>query len=159
LSLLYALCPPGGLVERLRVQSNDVRDGLPTAMTISFQYTHNVGRTNVSIDLCQMPQSPRPAGYSIDGRWVRRAVEMPDYRLSLVAGEHGQIARAEESRARPVRRMTITDPLRLLLADFLKRVERAEQAGAAAVQVDSTLLERLSLLRTIYAVARTALAH
>jgi hypothetical protein len=160
LSLLYALCPPGGMLERLRVHSNDARDGVPTALTISFQYAHSLGRTNVSIDLCQMAQSPRPAGYSIEGLWVRRSVEMPDYRLSFVASESPRVAaRLEESSShRPVRRLPITDPLQMLLADFLKRVQRA-QAGVAADQTDPTLLERLSTLRAIYAVARTALAN
>ncbi len=160
LSLLYALCPPGGALERLRVHANDVRDGLPTAMTISFQYSHSLGRTNVSIDLCQMAQAPRAAGYSINGHWVRRAVEMPGYRLSFVASERPRAtSRLEDSSSqRPVRRLPITDPLEMLLADFLKRIERAG-AGVAAGQTDQTLLERLSTLRAIYAVARTALAN
>jgi hypothetical protein len=140
LSLLYSLCPPQGRVERLRVQANDARDGVATALTVSFQYSHSLGRTSMSIDLCHMPQSPRPAGYTIDGRSV------------FVARD--AIGRGGDN---PLR-MPIGDPLKLLLAEFQKRVTAADQGIGAASQADATLLERLGLLRTIEAVARTALA-
>jgi hypothetical protein len=158
LSLLYALCPPHGVVDRIRVEANDAKGGVPTALTISFQYAHSAGRTNVAIDLCQMSQSPRPAGYSIDGRWVRRVVQMPDYDVFFIANDTSHSGRMSGTTLeRPQRRMPITDPLRLLLSDFLRRVQQAEQGAGGEGQVDATLLERLSLLCTIYAVARNSL--
>ncbi len=156
LSLLTALCPPRGTLERLRVESNDACEGVPTALTISFQYVHGNGRTNVSIDLCHTRQSPRPAGYSIDGRPVRRVVEMPGYQTYFVAQKSGRMP--GDTRERPLRRVPIDDPLRLLLSDFLRRVQLAKSGGETDRLTDASLLERLGLLRTIYGVARSALA-
>lgn len=152
LSLLYALCPSGGVAERIRVEPNDSHDGVATALTVSFQYTHCQGRTNVSVDLCHMPQSPRPAGYAIDGQSVRRIIESNGNQQFFVTSD-------TESRTgeRPLRRVPIADPLRLLLLEFQRRVTAADQGVLDASQADATLLERLGLLRTIEAVARRAI--
>ena len=149
LSLLLALCPAGGSAHEICVEpgGGHAEAATATAVTVSFEYVHRLGRTQVSIELCQVRQQPRPAGYMLDGRWVRRMIDMPGYALYFAAGEE-----------QPVRRIRIEDPLRLLLSEFLRRLEIAQASGSAKPEfADESILERLALLNDIYKVACTTL--
>ena len=44
----------------------------PEQMKVSFEYWHAAGRLDVAVDLVRTPESPRPAGYAINGHAVRR---------------------------------------------------------------------------------------
>jgi hypothetical protein len=147
LSLLWRLCPAGGRLSRIHIEHRD-----NTSLDIHFNYEHCQGRTEATLSLRQAPRQPRPAGYSIDGRSVRRVVEMPEYRqfFERSAADLNAVASATSQR------VPLEDPLRLLLADFLARVGQSHCGDA--VWQDDTLLERLAALRDIAAVVEQAFA-
>ncbi len=100
LSLLQTLAGEGELCD-IRIE------GAGPRLDIAFGYRCASGTvaTTVRLERCDLP--PRPAGYAIDGRAVRRHVELPDYAIFF------------ENPDEPGARVRLTDPLRLLLRTFL----------------------------------------
>ena len=145
LSMLLALAPPGGDIEELEIT------GPPNALEIHFDYVHSDGCTRVSAVFRQVAEKPRPAGYAINGRGVRRVIQMPDYSMFFEPGPI-EVAVEQEGGAAATR-VAVDDPLRLLLADFLDRVRNADTPQA----VDPTLLESLRLLAEIHAGAMSVI--
>jgi hypothetical protein len=159
LSQLLALCPAGGRAVRTQVAVHERQENVATALTLDFDYLHARGATAVSVDLCQVPQQPRPAGYAINGLSVRRVVEMPRYEMFFAAPDSplqwGKSRLPLEDRA--PRRLRIEDPLRLLLAEFLARVRQAATGDVCAAGDEGALVSKLQLLRDIDAAARPLL--
>jgi hypothetical protein len=141
LSMVWLLCPAGGDVGELRIESLG-----PTgsAMHTQFDYRHSLGTTHVALELRQVAHQPRPAGYAIDGCRVRRVVEMAPYGFFLEAASDADAGQKTNSSGRRIR---LPDPLALLAADFVQRIAQC-RAGDEAYH-DTTIPERLHALDRI----------
>lgn len=132
LSLVHALAGPGEL------QQVAVEARTPDSLHLAFGYRHAGGLARCALHLKQCPEPPRPAAYAVNGARVDRAIELPGYRLSLVAGS---------------RRQPLEDPLDRCVARFLRDLE----AGAATQ--DFPLVPAMSqLARLVSAVVSSAAA-
>jgi hypothetical protein len=70
--------------------------------TVSFEYLHATGCLDVSVDLILTPESPRPAGYAINGYTVRRSIELAEYQM-MFSGESGKPIAVEDPLEKRVR--------------------------------------------------------
>ena len=84
----------------------------PEHLTVSFDYRHATGSLEVTVDLIQTPESPRPAGYALNGHAVRRSIQLPEYQM-LFTGESGK----------PV---AVADPLKKRVRNFLADLENGK---------------------------------
>jgi len=152
LSILLACAPTGGELENVRVEAPE-----RGRLDVAFDYVAESDRTEVQAWLIQAPRQPRPAGYAINGSSVRRTIRMADYAMFLEAGgpDLGSIARrgAEAAVAAALvgsedggERVSLEDPLRLLLADFISRCQYGGETG-----VDPALLDNVRLLDALSA--------
>ena len=105
ISLLQALVGPGFVENAEARYGASGRDD----MTLEFEYRHAHGTTRSSVHLHTCPEPPRPAGFTINGHQIRREIDLPDYELYFSNGD---------------RRVPVEDPVKLLVADFLQRVEQ-----------------------------------
>ncbi len=64
-------------------------------LTVSFDYRHATGCLEVAVDLVQTAESPRPAGYAINGHAVRRSIQLPEYQMMLTDESGKQVAVAD----------------------------------------------------------------
>ena len=53
------------------------------ALCLTFSYRHSAGVTTARCHFTVCEEPPRPASYSLNGRWVHRTVELPEYQLYL----------------------------------------------------------------------------
>lgn len=108
LSMLYALAGPGE-IGQIRGEYRDLPEyGARSAMQLSFIYRHAQGATEVELSLSRCAQSPRPAGYSVNGFGVQRHIELPGYLLSFSANGES---------------VPVPDPLAAAVADFVRSLE------------------------------------
>jgi hypothetical protein len=107
ISMLARLAGPGVVaapaVEAVTPDASDLR--------LSFSYRpakkgSPTAAVSLRLSTCERP--PRPAGYSINGRQVDRRIDLEGYNLYFENAERG---------------IPLEDPLKLLVADFLKQVE------------------------------------
>lgn len=123
-SMLWALVGPGQF-EELRLVRAD-RHG--ERQTLRARYRHAAGAVEASLRLERSPAPPRPAGYAINGRSVRRHVELPAYRLSFRAGE---------------REVPLEDPLVASVQRFVRKVRAGEPPDREAIVAGQCQLHRL----------------
>jgi hypothetical protein len=71
-------------------------------LTVSFDYRHATGCLAVAVDLIQTPESPRPAGYAINGHAVRRSIQLPEYQM-MFSDESGKQVAVEDPLDKRVR--------------------------------------------------------
>lgn len=136
LSLLQALCPDAApSLDGLRFASSDDERRLD----LDFTYRSAFGDVWVEIRLEQASGYPREAELVIDGRRARRLVADRGYRLSFADGD---------------RSVAVSDPLGLLVADFVR--ELRERGGAAAASRTREIVVRMQLLEAIVAAHATA---
>ena len=81
----------------------------PKHLTVSFDYLHAQGRVEVGVDLVQTPESPRPAGYAINSRPVRRTIKLPEYQM-MFTDESGK-------------QVVVEDPLKKRVRSYLADLE------------------------------------
>ena len=81
-------------------------------LNITFDYRHAQGCLEVAVDLIQSPESPRPAGYAINGYDVRRTIQLPEYQM-IFTGESGK-------------QVAVEDPLRKLVKHTLADLESGQ---------------------------------
>ena len=72
----------------------------PEHLTVSFDYRHATGCLEVVVDLIQTPESPRPAGYAINGHAVRRSIQLPEYQMMFTGESQKQVAVADPLKKR-----------------------------------------------------------
>ena len=84
----------------------------PEQMRVSFEYRHAAGCLEVAVDLIQTPESPRPAGYAINGHAVRRSIQLPEYQM-MFSDESG-------------RQVVLEDPLKKRIRNFLADLESGQ---------------------------------
>ncbi len=106
LSMVHCLTGIGEVQNPRAVTKN------PEQLRISFEYRHGAGCLEVVVELVQTPQSPRPAGYAINGHAVRRSIQLPEYQMKFT-GESGKEALLE-------------DPLKKRIRNFLGDFERGQ---------------------------------
>lgn len=95
---------------------------------IEFERSHAHGVTAVSCRLARCPEPPRPAALGINGHIARRRIEDADYSMFLSSSED---------------EISLPDPLPLLVAEFLRRIEAGEPTRARELVDGVAALERL----------------
>jgi predicted dehydrogenase len=105
LSLLQALAP--GPAEAADVRFEALAPG---ALRLAFAWQAAGARVAVEIALATKERPPREASYAVNGRWAERRIRPADYALFFADG---------------AREVPVPDPLRALLADFVKDPARA----------------------------------
>ena len=144
LSLLQTLV--AGDAPALEDLAFSTRDPQAERLEICFRFRNGKRATRVRVSLCAAEALPRSAAYALDGRWARREVSLPDYRLSfrdrdrsvdvpdplglLVAEFVGAVACGAERRP-PGRTRAIGQRMRLLaeIVDAYERVDRSAKRG------------------------------
>jgi predicted dehydrogenase len=96
LSMVHCLTGVGDIQNPRSVLKN------PEHLTVSFEYRHGRGCLEVAVDLIQTPESPRPAGYAINGYAVRRSIQLPEYQM-MFSGESGEQVAVEDPLEKRVR--------------------------------------------------------
>ena len=106
LSMVHCLTGVG------EVQKVEAKNNGPEHLNIAFDYRHATGCLEVSVDLIQSPESPRPAGYAINGHDVRRSIQIPEYQM-MFTDESGK-------------QVTVEDPLKKLVRHTLADLENGK---------------------------------
>jgi hypothetical protein len=102
---------------------------------IIFDYMHSGGCLEVHVSLVQSPESPRPAGYALDGNVVWRRIYMKNYQMYFAVNSGDLV---------PVK-----DPLKKLVGRFIKDLDSGtptDRERLIASMTDlNTLMEKLKL--------------
>lgn len=108
LSMLFELVGHGEIQAPASSFSNDKHE-----LTMSFKYKHKTGITAVNFRAAVCEQIPRPASYCINGHTVSREIELPDYSIWFQGN---------------AQRIPVTDPLNLLAAEYLNKINNKTPA-------------------------------
>lgn len=108
LSMVYCLIGVGEVQNSRTITKN------PEHLTVSFEYLHASGCMEVAVDLIQTPESPRPAGYAINGHAVRRSIKLPEYQM-MFSNESGK-------------QVVVADPLVKRIRSYLADLESGKPA-------------------------------
>ena len=107
----------------------------PEHLMVSFEYWHASGRVDVDVELIRTPQSPRPAGYAINGYSVQRSIQLPEYQMKF-AGDSGN-------------EVVLEDPLKKRVRNYLADLENGQPTDKKrmiASMIDlKTIVENLKL--------------
>jgi hypothetical protein len=106
LSMVHCLTGVGE-VQKVRTATKN-----PEHLNITFDYRHAQGCLEVAVDLIQSPESPRPAGYAINGHEVRRSIQLPEYQMVFTDESGKQVA--------------VEDPLKKLVRRTLAHLESGQ---------------------------------
>lgn len=134
LSILLGLCKYGVVREvGARFEDQTCRQ-----LELNFVYRQE-GAAQTSVKCCFVTteSQPRPAGYSINGKGVRREIELPHYSMSFVAEGSGS-----------VRSIGLRDPLQKHVEAFLEKIASGGQTDRRG------LVESMTNLHTLVTVAR-----
>ncbi len=107
----------------------------PEHLNVLFDYRHARGCLEVEVDLIQTAESPRPAGYAINGHAVRRSIQQPEYQFIFSDASGNQVA--------------VEDPLKKRVRQFMADLESGqptdrEQLIASMTDLN-TIVEKLNL--------------
>ena len=106
-------------------------------LELDFEYRHGAGTTAVYFTTSVCREPPRPASYAINGARIEREIALPEYRMEFVGDG---------------RRVAIEDPVRLLVTDFLDKVNTRCAADRQA------LIDGVAGLEILFNCAADALA-
>lgn len=109
LSVLQALSPIGSGT-RIAALGFRGRGGTEEGLDLTLRLDGDGIQLRAELLLRHCPQQPRPAWIEVDGARIERQVELPDYRISLVAG---------------TRKLSVDDPLAMLVYGFAQAVREA----------------------------------
>lgn len=84
----------------------------PEHLNVFFDYRHARGCLEVEVDLIQTAESPRPAGFAINGQAIRRSIQLPEYQIIFSDASGNQVA--------------VKDPLKKLVRQFLADLESGQ---------------------------------
>jgi len=130
LSMLQAIAPAADVrIERLRFSTR--RPDAPE-LSIGFEYRAGGHKIETEIDLIQSEETPKEAGYAINGRSARRLVRTSDYAILFASG---------------ARLVDVPDPLALLVGDFVRDLSCGPGAGEASRT--QPIVQRMRLLAEI----------
>ncbi|UCE84593.1 MAG: Gfo/Idh/MocA family oxidoreductase [Deltaproteobacteria bacterium] len=130
LSLLQAVVPGGA--PRVEEPAFSTRDPAAESLRVTFRFCTSEAVTRVRAELRGSDARPRRAAYALDGRWARREVSLPEYRLSFRDRE---------------RTVAAADPLRLLVEGFVAAIRGGD--APRAVSRGPEIAERMRLLAAI----------
>ena len=138
LSILLGLCKYG-VVDEVGARYEDASC---RRLELDFVYRHEgTAQTAVKCRFVTTEAQPRTAGYSINGKGVRREIAFPDYSMTFVAeGERAEVGGA-------LRSINISDPLQKHVEAFLQKIAsggRTDRRG---------LVEGMTNLHTLVTVA------
>ena len=129
LSMVHCLTGVGEVLNSRAAYKN------PDHLTVSFDYRHAKGCLEVTVDLIQSPESPRPAGYGINGHTVRRSIQLPEYQVIFTGESEKQVA--------------VADPLEKRVRNYLADLESGKPTNKQqliASMIDlKTLVENLQI--------------
>ena len=133
LSMLQARVGCGSVAHPVaRYEDPDQRE-----LTVSFEYNHAHGRVLVTGRLVTCADRPRPAAYALNGFRADRTIHLPEYSMHL----EGRIAGR-------TRRVTIEDPLAVLVRSYLTQVESGAPESDSREQ-RRALIESVTLLEPL----------
>jgi hypothetical protein len=144
LSLLSAMTPAGGEARDILVRATGPDQAPDSQIEITFDYVHGRRATAVRAVFRQATQQPRPAGYAIDGRAVRRLIDPTDYSMCFRETDDLFALSDPPDTARSV---PLPDPMPLLLGNFLRRISESNRS------IDPALLDCQRLLGEVYRAA------
>ena len=81
----------------------------PEQLKVSFEYQHAAGCLEVAVNLVRTPESPRPAGYAINGHSVQRSIQLPEYQMIFTGESEKQVV--------------LEDPLKKRVRNFVADLE------------------------------------
>jgi predicted dehydrogenase len=129
LSMIHTLTGVGSVRNVVQRLDNKER------FKIIFDYMHAGGRLEVHVTLVQTPESPRPAGYALDGNLVWRRIFMKNYQMYFSVNSGDLV---------PVK-----DPLKKLVRRFLDDLESGQPTDKerliASMTDLNTIVENLRL--------------
>lgn len=151
-SLLLSCAPAGG--ELREPQFNQPHS---EELRITFAYAHPDGPTDVVVRLLRAAAQPRPAAFAINGCTVQRVIELPAYNMFFEKTDAGLFdagAPAPPAQPQPgAERVALEDPLRLLVTEFIRRVEFT----ASPPPLGPILIDNVRLVQQIYQAAAKTL--
>lgn len=106
LSILQALAPLDG-VTRITALEFRGRGGAADGFDLLLELSGEDFQVSGELFLRQSPEQPRPAWIQVDGARIERQIQLPDYQISLVAGD---------------RKLSVDDPLAALVYGFAQCV-------------------------------------
>lgn len=89
-------------------------------MVAEFLYCAGADRVEVSVELVAGDETPRRAGFGLNGCWAERLVRVSDYALSFASGS---------------RWVELPDPLRALVRTFTSELRRGKPAATRAREI------------------------
>jgi predicted dehydrogenase len=128
LSLLQALAP-----------GDDARAAAPAfrsaqgSLCVAFDYHAGAAAVRAEVELRSTQELPRPAGWALDGHWMRRRVRPQDYALQF------------ESEGRSV---PAVDPLSSLVTDFVRDLT-SRLGGAPVASARAEIAARARMLESL----------
>jgi hypothetical protein len=131
-SLLYALAGNGEVQDT----AASYPDGSDQNMLLQFRYRHTAGDAAVSCRFVTTPERPRPAAYAINGKWIHRRIQLPEYEMHFECD--GRTVRPE-------------DPLKLLVRDFVCRVTAGDSTNVPKLVAAMMTLEAVVASRGVAA--------
>jgi hypothetical protein len=131
LSVLQALAPLDGDTRITALEfrgRGGEKDGFDLALELAGENFQVVGE----LILRQCPEQPRPAWIQVDGARIERQIRLPDYQISLVAGD---------------RKLSVDDPLAGLVYGFVQCVREATsdrvRTESLAIQCRARLYQQI----------------
>lgn len=109
-----------GDIEDVRVEYSSDRG---RESCLDFRYRHERGVTEARLLCITCEHSPRPAGFGLNGKWVRRKIELPAYNFWLEKAERAPLPEKladEYHRVRGTGALAIRDPLEARIQSFLR---------------------------------------
>ncbi len=126
MSMLYALAGNGKILKQKLGFTNKTQRQM--ALTFEYQHAGDVNITvNFTANVCE--ESPRPASYSINGHNLSRRIVLPGYGIWFDGNDKSVEA---------------IDPLNLLVADFIKKIDDKCMIDRQAIIGDIEALELLN---------------
>jgi predicted dehydrogenase len=129
ISMLQALLGPGDCENSSVTFLTNVDEHHSDSMELTCDYHHSKGicRGRLLLQTCQ--QQPRPAWYQINEQRADRQVELPAYRQYLTALD---------------RRVALSDPMHLVAAEFVRRLENGEETDSELLRAGHRNLRQLA---------------
>jgi len=121
LSMLYQLVGHGEITN-LNIEHIDSK------ALVNFDYQHQTGITNTSLEFIQSNETPKPASYQINGYLVKRIVALPEYQIQLQSGQ---------------KIIDIHDPLDRSIEDFLAGIDAQISTDEITLRLGALHLHQL----------------
>ena len=123
LSMVHCLTGVGEVLNPRAAYKN------PDHLNVFFNYRHARGNLEVDVDLIRTLESPRPAGYAINGFAVRRSIQLPEYQIIFSDDSGNQVA--------------LEDPLQKRVRQYLADLENGKSTDRERLVASMTDLKTI----------------